>query len=147
MKKLKSHSTFVITIIIAIVSLFTLAFKYLSDSGPQWAYGDSIKTKDMHEIRIAGKYDPNEYRSFLNSWHKSYDLTVSSSRGWHFIGEPKMHCVQDNQGAFGWNDFSKPDHFYVTERNANFIKAHVWIGSREITVNLACMEEKDKKSK
>lgn len=106
-------------------------------------YGPTIRSIDMHNAQIGGAYNPEEYRMFANSWRKSYDVTISVPVGWHFVGEPSMHCVKDDRGSFGWNDFGKSDHFYVVEKNPRYIKARVWIGSRSIEVNMQCAAEKE----
>jgi len=106
--------------------------------------GDAITTENLHDARIQGPFDSNVYRQYANAWFKKYTLKVSAPAGWHFVGQPYVHCVKDDQGAFAWNNFpAAHDRFFITQQNANYIVATCWAGSRSMIINLACLAEQD----
>lgn len=143
--KRKTAAALVAILAIAATTQILFGFKPAEKKSgeKQICYGTAIRTEDMHN-RIMGQYDPNVYGQYANAWFKKYTLTVTAPAGWHFTGEPFVNCVQDNQGAFGWNNFAGArDRFFVTARTPNSITTTCWAGSRTILINLACEATKD----
>ena len=130
-----------IALLICGVTIILFSFKAKVEK--QICYGVSVTTESLHNVEM-GQYDPKVYGRYANAWFRKYILTVKAPSGWHFTGEPYVNCVKDDQGAFGWNNFSgAKDRFYVTQRTPTFIETTCWAGSRSIIINLACEATKD----
>src|SRR3954447_12947219 len=104
--KRQTTALFAALLVISAAALALMGFKPTTEQNveKQVLYGQSVPTEDLHE-RVMGYYDPKVYGMYANGWFRKYTLTVSAPAGWHFTGEPYVNCVQDNQGAFGWNNF------------------------------------------
>jgi len=113
----------------------------------QMCYGPSQTTQSLHNTPCAGLRSPVNgiyYGCFANAAFRKYEFTVSCGTGWHFTGNPKMYCVKDNEGSFGWNGFDRsPDRFFITEKTPTFMRATVWAGSHDIEIKLGCEATKD----
>ena len=111
----------------------------------QIAYGGSVTTYDLNNTYCSLCNSANfEHGCFDKFCFGKHILTVTTDAGYTFTGTPFVHCVTDNQGSFGWNNFpGAPDRFIITERDANKIVATVYAGSRQITINLACEETRN----
>jgi hypothetical protein len=109
------------------------------------AYGPSVETHDLHNTYCSLCNGANfDHECFDKFCFGKHILTVTTDAGYTFTGKPFVHCVVDNEGSFGWNNFAgAPDRFIITERDANRIVATVYAGSRKITINLACEETKN----
>ena len=120
----------------------TVLISFKTKIEKQTCFGPKVKTESLHDA-VVGEHGP-EYKQFANAWFKKYTLTVSAPSGWKFAGEPYVNCVEDDRGAFGWNNFSAAkDRFYVIQRTPTYIEATCWAGSRSIVINLACEAVKD----
>jgi len=109
----------------------------------QICYGPSKKSRGMHNTDcVTCNSDPLPKECFDGWCFGKYTLTVSAPSGWHFTGKPFLHCVVDNQGSCAWNG-GYTNRMIVTQSTPNFIEATVFIGSREITVNLGCEATKN----
>jgi hypothetical protein len=125
---------------VVLVSMKSKETKHKGDK--RIAYGPSVQTHDLHNTYCSYCNGANfEHGCFDKFRFGKHILTVTTDAGYTFTGDPFVHCVTDNDGSFGWNNFpGAHDRFIVTERDANRIVAIVYAGSRQITINLACEE-------
>lgn len=126
-----------IIISVIISSFLFLFFARFKNKETQICYGPTVQTEDLSNAYCIGEYDPKVYVCWDKFFFRKYKLSVSAPKGWHFIGEPSVNCVQDNQGSCAWNGgfFNR---IITTQSSPTYKEIEVGISSRSIKINLKC---------